>query len=125
MPNEVFHINWPDGCADINVGTFFSASPAPQVNRLLRLCHRYSAEGERLRLLSLLHDEDEARRKLLEDKAPGAKRRQQEFLRSQNFHSYEHFLVKPDKTLTRQRKTLAVNIKKVSAEVWPNAPYFD
>ena len=124
MLNEVFHLSWPTGCADINIGAFFSASPATQVNRLLRLCRMYSAEEERVRLLSLLREEDEARRELLEDKTPDAKWRQQDFLRSQEF-PYDPFLLKPDKTLVRQRKSLAANIKKLSAEVWPDAPYFD
>lgn len=42
-----FRVNHPNGYVEINVGTFFGASPQKKVNKLLRLARKYCTEDQR------------------------------------------------------------------------------
>ena len=62
-----FHANHPNGYIEINVGTFFGASPQKKVNKLLRLARKYCTEDQRRGLLCNIVEEAKYRSDILDE----------------------------------------------------------
>ena len=62
-----FRVNHPNGYVEINVGTFFGASPQKKVNKLLRLARKYCTEDQRRGLLCNIVEEAKYRSDILDE----------------------------------------------------------
>ena len=62
-----FRVNQPNGYVEINVGTFFGASPQKKVNKLLRLARKYCTEDQRRGLLCNIVEEAKYRSDILDE----------------------------------------------------------
>lgn len=66
---SVFYLDrtLPNGYVEINVGTFFGASPQKKVNKLLRLARKYCTEDQRRGLLCNIVEEAKYRSDILDE----------------------------------------------------------
>lgn len=62
-----FRVNHLNGYVEINVGTFFGASPQKKVNKLLRLARKYCTEDQRRGLLCNIVEEAKYRSDILDE----------------------------------------------------------
>jgi len=62
---ETFHIKYPTGHMDLNVGTFFGDASQKGIKKVLSLCRRYCPDSSRLELIDKLKAELEQTQQVL------------------------------------------------------------
>lgn len=72
---EIFHIDYPTGCMDINVASFFGKADKARVKKVLKLAKQNCSEAQRVALIGQLQSEAKKRVEVMESCAQLKQRR--------------------------------------------------